>query len=120
MSAKTYEKVLSYKVGDATPYGYVHIWSTGSANFAIDNLSIINKDVDAQLMEVEYQSGILEGVEDWEYVPMARKYREDVQKEFDWKMQIVYAIIAGVVIVGGCYGVSKIKKDRKKEGEINE
>lgn len=76
LNAKKYEQVMSYKIGNATPTGYLQISSTGRSNFAIDNLKIVNKDKDAKIIKVDYKSGKATNIDDWVYEPMEVKYRD--------------------------------------------
>ena len=115
-----YQEILSYKMGNATPIGYIHIWSNGQANFAIDNFKITNLDKDGQEVELDYQDGFVTGYEDWEYKPMEVVYLEQSDKGFNWTMIIVYAAIVSVVIVVVGIVVSKMKGMSKKRGEANE
>ncbi len=118
-----YTKMASYKLGDATPLGYVHLWSTGQANFAIDNLRIINRDKDANVKEVEYQTRMLEGVEDWKYEPMEIKYldAEEDTDGFQWAMVMVYAAVVGVLVLVLCVIIAKVQKTpKKKEEKVDE
>ncbi len=120
LDATDYQEVLSYKMGDATPLGYVHIWSNGQANFAIDNFKITNLDKDGQVVEVEYEDGFVEGYEDWEYEPMEVVYYQQAEKGFNWSMLMVYATIAGIVMVVISIIIAKIKSMPKKRGGANE
>ena len=56
LNSDAWQEVFNYKVGNETPTGYIHIWSTGSANFAIDNFKITNLDKDANTIEVDYKT----------------------------------------------------------------
>lgn len=111
-----YQEIYSYKIGNATPSGYVHIWSMGQANFAIDNFTIVNKDKDGKTIDVDYQSGKMTGKEDYVYEPAEDVYLEaDTQSGFNWAMLMVYAAIAGAVVYGICLIVAKSKKTPKKK-----
>jgi len=121
LDAADFTEVLSYSLGNATPLGHVHIWSTGEGNFAIDNMVIKNKDKDANLIEVDYQDSTITGTEDWDYEPMEMVYlnQETAKKEFDWMWLIPCAAVAGVVIVGVCFLFSR-KNSRKKGASEHE
>ena len=114
--------VYSYKIGNATPTGYVHIWSKGQANFAIDNVRIVNKDKEGKVIDVDYQSGKMTGTEDYVYEPKADVYlKADAESGFNWTMLMVYAVITGIVIYGIFLIVAKGKKTpKKKEGNADE
>ena len=117
-----YQEIYSYKIGNATPPGYVHIWSMGQANFAIDNFTIVNKDQEGKTIDVDYQSGKMTGKEDYVYELAEDVYLEaDTQSGFNWAMLMVYAAIAGVVVYGICLIIAKGKKTpKKKEGKADE
>ncbi len=117
-----YQEIYSYKIGNATPTGYVHIWSKGQANFAIDNFKIVNKDQKGNTIDVDYASGKMTGTEDYAYEPAEDVYLEpDEESGFNWGMLMVYAAIAGVIIFGTCLLVAKGKKTpKKKEGKADE
>ena len=115
LDATDYTEVLSYSLGNATPCGYVHIWSTGEGNFAIDNIVIKNKDKDANQIEVDYQDSTITGGEDWNYESVKAAYlnQETEKKGFNWLLLIPCAAVIGVAIVGVCLVISQ-KKSRKK------
>lgn len=111
-----YQEIYSYKIGNATPTGYVHIWSMGQANFAIDNFAIVNKDIKGNTIDVDYQSGKMTGTEDYVYEPAEDVYLEaDEETGFHWGMLMVYAAIAGIIVYGACLIVAKGKKTPKKK-----
>lgn len=120
LDATDYQEILSYKMGDTTPLGYIHIWSNGQANFAIDNFKITNLDKDGQVVEVEYKDGFVEGYEDWEYEPMEVVYLAQADKGFNWTMLMVYAAIGSVLMVAVSIVIVKIKGMPKKRREANE
>ncbi len=121
MESKTWDEVLTYSLGDATPTGYVHVWATGRANFGIDNFQIVNLDEGAKLLELEPDYRTVPEGEDWEYKETEAVYREaeESQIKFDWAMLPVYAAVAAVVIVGGCAVVAKVKHISKKKEVTN-
>jgi len=111
-----YEEIYSYKIGNATPTGYVHIWSMGQANFAIDNFSIVNKDKEGNTIDVDYQSGKMTGTEDYVYEPAEDVYLESAEESgFHWGMLMVYAAVAGVIVYSICLLVAKGNKTPKKK-----
>lgn len=117
-----YTKIASYKLGDATPLGYIHIWSTGQANFGIDNFCVTNMDKGANLIETEYAIRTVEGIEDWEYQPIKAEYLETNadEKEFQWSMLMVYAAIAGICIIAVCAIIGKVRKTPKNRRKTDE
>ena len=130
LKATKYDKVLDYKVADSTPLGFVHIWSSGLSNFAIDNFKLVNKDKDANVLDLEYEASAIVPEEDWVYEPMEVVYLEDVLAEkedksetFNWAMILVYAAAAGVVIVVVCAIIAAAKrkaKTKKEEVSVDE
>lgn len=128
LTAKTYDKVMEYKVGSSTPLGYVHIWSSGKSNFAIDNFKITNLDKEGQVLDLPYEASVIKPEEDWEYKPMEVVYLdeafpEDAEASFNWAMILVYAVIAGAVIIGVCIVIATVKKHpktKKKEVDVHE
>lgn len=112
-----YTEVLSYKSGNQTPLGYVHIWSAGQSNFAIDNFKITNLDEGAKVVEVGDEKGIVEGTEDWEYQPMEVVYMEQEtgNANLPWIIAMVGAAALGAIFVAVCFIITKVKNRPKKE-----
>lgn len=133
LKATTYDEVLSYKVGQATPLGYIHIWSTGLSNFAIDNFKLKNLDKDANVLDLKYEAATIKPEADWEYKEREVVYLDEVlgdkaeadkttateEQGFNWAMLLVYGGIAGVVILATCTVVALVGK-KKKEGKVHE
>lgn len=129
LGATKYDEVLNYKVGQATPLGYVHIWSTGLSNFAIDNFKLTNLDKDANVLDLEYEAATIKPEADWEYKEREVVYLDEVldkgdktateEQGFKWSMLLVYGGIAGVVILATCTVVTLTGK-KKKEEQIHE
>ena len=115
LDATEYQEILTYKIGDSTPLGYVHIWSNGLANFAIDNFAITNLDKNGQVIELDYKEGFVTGDEDWEYQAMETIYVNDGGEEFNWFLITFGATIVGIVMVAISVVYVKIKKARKQE-----
>ena len=130
LDATKYDKVLDYKVANATPLGYVHIWSSGRSNFAIDNFKIVNRDKEPNTLDLKYEASVIVPEEDWKYEPMEVVYLDtvlatdqQVEKEFNWAMILVYAAVAGVLIIAVCAIIATLKRNSKtkKEGvEVHE
>lgn len=128
LTGKTYDKVMEYKIGNATPLGYVHIWSSGKCNFAIDNFKITNLDKDGQVLDLPYEASTIKPEADWEYKPMEVVYLheafpDDAEATFNWAMILVYAAIAGAVIIVACIVIATVKKHpktKKKEVDVHE
>lgn len=122
LDANNYDELISYSVGSDTPLGYVHIWTTGGANFAIDNFKLENRDDDAKLLDIDYKEAKKLEAEDCEYEPDKEVYlNEDTSGGgFKWPLSTAYAAIAGVIIVGSCTVIAAAKKHpRRKKGEVD-
>ena len=122
LDATKYTELISYKIGNATPQGYIHIWSTGQANFAIDNFCVRNLDYNAKIVEVDYQKKVLENIEDWVYEPTEAQYLQTEVKDerLISPMLLVYVAGVGIVIVLFSLLVAKMHKTPKKEGKTDE
>jgi hypothetical protein len=119
--AEKYDQVLSYKIGNATPLGYIHFWSNGQVNFGIDNLKITNLDKDANVKEVEYKDGLITDTEDWEYEPQEVVYYEaEEEAGFNWQMIAGIEAGVGVLVAIVCVVIVTLKKRVKKEVKVNE
>ena len=122
LGSEEYEEIFSYKTGIETPLGKIQFWSSGRVSAALDNIRIMNKDENANLIEIEANPYVPEGTEDWDYQPMERVYLEAEGEEegFHWAMLIVYAVIAGAVVLAVSLiiaGMQRSAKNRKKKGE---
>lgn len=124
LDSTKYEEIHSYKMGNATPTGYVHIWSVGQANFAIDNFTIVNKDKEGKTIDAEYQTGFMTGTEDWEYEPVEETYLDTEHSGdsgFSWGMLMVSAAAFSLIILAVCLIITKAKKTPKiKEVKADE
>ncbi len=121
-----YTKVNSYYMNGETPTGYVHIWSNGRGNFAIDNLRIKNLDKQPQLIEVEYASSHIAKPADYDYQPMKSVYAslvdEEVDNTFPWHLLVIFtasvcAVTFGVVIAIQYVGAKKRKIRKENSNE---
>ena len=114
---ETFTDVMSYQISKENPLGYVHVWSLDTgATWAIDNLKILNKDIDPQLTEVDFESNLMEIPEDYDYQPAKRVYKPESQEKR------IYWLIPGSVLV--CVAGITItwiftKKSNKKKGGAN-
>lgn len=119
-----FTEILSYRVSRENPLGYVHIWTSGQYNtMNIDNLTIVNKDQDPNLIEVDYQSALWEKPEDFQYEKITAVYREDATdttENAEFNVYWMIPIVAGLCVV--CFvGVMLItNKKGKKEGKADE
>lgn len=120
MEETTWTEALSYEL--PTPTGYISIWQGN--NMAIDNLSITNLDDDPDLIEMPFESSLVEVPEDYEYEPMEKVYETVEEKEEGFSWLLLIPITAGVCVVG--LGVLvlvvkvKGKKKRRKAGGQDE
>ena len=120
LDEKDYKEVFKYQISTITPTGYLHIWTIGPTNMAIDNLQIKNTDVNPQLIDVDFKSSIIEGPQDYDYKPMVKDYAlEKTEDGFNWFM--ILPIVAGVcvLVLGITVGITEVKR-RRKAGEKHE
>lgn len=108
-----------YETADSqTPLGYVHIWTCGPANFAIDNIQMKNLDDNPSLVEVEYKTSKFEVPEHYDYQEDEMIFRETSEKDtFNWYLIIPCAAVLGILIVG--LTVLIAKRGKKKGGNKN-
>ena len=117
MDETEFKQVNSYKLGNETPTGYIQIWTTGTGNFAIDNLNIVNKDFKPNLVELEYDSAAIEIPEDYVYQPMDRVYLPvEEEKEFPWYMITAAVATTCVLTLAVTFAVKKVKNKKEKGG----
>ena len=125
---KGFTEILRYELSGETPLGYVHIWTTGNnSNFAIDNLSIKNKDENPQLIDVDYKSALIEKPADFKYEPMSAKYMErEQEKEISPYLLIPFVALICVFafLVNGLIqkkiASRKVEKHEKNKMEQND
>ncbi len=104
-----------------TPTGNIIIWapSGASATFAIDNIKVVNKDKDANLIDVEYKSSEIDVPEDFVYEPLELVYNPnatDAEQSNSFATYLPIVITAGsCVIVWAVAFVVRGKKKGKKE-----
>lgn len=114
----TFTTLLSYRIGNETPTGYIHIWSGNPSNFAIDNIQIINKDESPNLIDVEYKSGLIEAPEDYDYEPIQATMKEEGKKQgFNWYYLIPAAAFLGIAAIGVCVVIKNTRGKKVKGGE---
>lgn len=88
-------------VDGQTPLGYVHIWTCGPANFAIDNIAMKNLDLNPNLIEVDYKTSKFDVPADYEYQEEELIFRKtDKEQEFNWYLVIPGATVLGLLVVG--------------------
>lgn len=121
----TFTEILSYKVSDETPLGFVHIWAAGSNNnFAIDNVRLINKDIDPNTIALDFKSALYDTPEDFEYEKIGFVYRETTEEEkgFEFTPYMLIPIIAVVCVAafGTVYLISKKKSGKEEKVNVQE
>ena len=115
LNSDNWQELLSYKIGNETPLGYIHIWSVGNTNCAFDNFCVTNLDKDPNIIEVEYDEYHVSGTEDWVYKPMEVIYKKNSSVAsvlLSWPMIPVYTLVLAVVSVAVAILIKK-KKDKK-------
>lgn len=122
LHASKYDELFSGEIGNITPLGYIHIWSMGQSNFAIDNLKVTNLDDNPNINEVEYKGYTVTGTDDWVYEPVDATYLEATdtnEKNFVlWKVIVAGEIFLSVVILAVCITVVKRRKKSSKGGNV--
>lgn len=100
-----------------TPLGYVHIWTCGPGNFAIDNIQMKNLDAKPNLIEMEYKTSKFDVPEDFVYEEREMIYRPNVEQEegnFNAYLLIPVAALLTILMIGT---TAIITKRRRKENE---
>ena len=125
-----YTTVLTYTRASGTPTGYIHLWTNVLGNFAVDNLKIINKDAEPDLITVEENHDSFDRVPDFKYEKTEYVFREEAKKTdegdkgnaFETYGLLIYAAVIGVVILAGSFAVGEVRKKKMKKigGEQNE
>lgn len=113
-------EVLECQLDTNTPLGYVQLWLLSPSNIAIDNFRVVNKDKDANLIEVEPEYAYMKTAEDYKYVKEENVYK-DFTKEtdgFNWYLLIPITAGVGVVLLGIETVILTLNK-RKKGGKQN-
>lgn len=111
-----YTEVFRYQLSTRTPTGYLHIWTDGPTNLAIDNLKIINTDINPNLVDVEYRSSIIEDPGDYVYQPTPKVYAaksEETTTNYNWIIPSVFAVCGICIVTVICLAVMRNK--RRKE-----
>ena len=116
LEEKDYSTVLKYTLSNGTPTGYVHLWSPVLGNMVVDNIKIINKDIEPELIEVEYTCDSFERIADYPYEETELVFRENTEQEatteddFKWYNLIACATLSGVVILATGFAIGQIRK----------
>ena len=116
---QNFTEILKYKVSDVTPLGYVHIWAAGVyTNFSIDNVSLVNKDIDPNTLEVDFKSAVYDVPEDFKYEKIGYVYRDNAKEDESGNFSPYLFIPIVAVVCAAAFGtvclVTK-KKARKEE-----
>lgn len=116
MNESKYQDVLEYSLRDGTPNGFIHIWSTETGQFAIDNLKIENLDENANVIKTEYKSGKWVKPDDAVYQPMERVYDVDEGegKTVSWYMLLPVTAGVGAVALAITALLTRSKRKKKK------
>lgn len=114
---KEFTDFMTYQVSEQTPTGYVHIWTTSTvANMAIDNLKIVNKDRNPNLMKAEYQSAKITVPGDYEYQPVEYAYMEKAEKE-EFNLYLIIPAFAAICLLAIAVSIF-VRKGRDKKRVI--
>ena len=118
MEDTKWTEVISYDL--PTPTGTIQFWQ--GINMAVDNISITNLDADPNLVEVEYESSLIEIPEDFDYQPMEKVYREKVVEDKGFSWFVLIPIVTGVcaLTIGGIILVQSMKKRKRREVDVRE
>lgn len=109
-----------------TPTGYIHIWTPGTGNFAIDNLEIQNLDAEPQLVEVEFKTNKFKIPADYVWDEEAESklvYRPGTEKKAKLELSGWYLLIPCALVVALVPIVIALivrGKNKKKEGKADE
>lgn len=108
-------QVLNYQTGTKTPLGYIQIWMLTPGNLAIDNLKILNKDTEPQLVNVDTKYEYLNKADDYEYQQVEDVYKNLGKEEKTFNAYLLIPAAAGVCVIamGTYWGVTTWKSKRK-------
>ena len=116
---KDFTTIGEYDVADGTtPLGYVHIWTCGPGNFAVDNIKMKNLDKEPNLVEVEFATSKFEVPEDYVYTKGEMVFREAGKEDddFNWYLIIPCTAAVGILIVG----ISAIVAAKRRRNKYDE
>lgn len=107
-----YTTLISYSMAGITPVGYIHIWALGPGNFAIDNLNIVNRDNNPNLIEIPFTANKISVPNDYQYTALSRYMGANVisTPKFSWYYLILIGGLAGLILIGGTAAVAYIIK----------
>lgn len=111
-------EILKYNTGTQTSLGYVQLWALTPGNLAIDNLKIVNKDANPNLLTVDTERFYLNKAEDYEYTEAENVYKDLSAEEetFNWYVLIPATAGGCIVVLISILGVVTIKRHRKGGG----
>lgn len=120
MDGSNWTEVLSY--GIQTPTGTIQIWGQTDCNWAIDNLKIENLDANPNLINVDYESSVIEVPADYEYKPAEKVYMPEEEPQKEASPYWVILIVAGacVIALGSTILVVNLIKRKRKGGVSDE
>ncbi len=120
---KQWHICASYKLS-FTPTGTIAIWApTGSCtNYAIDNIKVVNKDKDANLVSVEYKSSKINIPKDFEYTALELNYKqaEETDDKKDTTNYTAVYIVGAICIVIIIISAVLINFSKKKGVQTDE
>lgn len=115
LNESKFTEVMKYQLNEETPCGYVHIWTTGrSSTFALDNLQMVNKDKNPNLVDVSYAGGLIEAPADFDYQPLEYVYKE-AKVEKDYRPYIMVGAVVCICLLA--FLTSAILKKKRKGGD---
>lgn len=123
LDEETFTTIGEFDTADyQTPLGYVHIWTLGPANLAIDNIQMKNLDENPELVEVEYKTSKFEVPEDYDYQEEELVFHDVTEEKTPtWYFLIPCVAVLGIIIVGIAILIAKSgkKKGGRKDHEIS-
>ena len=122
LDEKEYKEVFTSQLSTKTPTGYLHLWTVGPTNMAIDNFKVKNTDKNPNLVAVDYKSSVIEGPGDYEYKPMEKVYQEakEADSGFNWYLIPIIVAVVCVLSLGVVVSVISIKKKRERKVKRND
>lgn len=125
LDEENYTTVLTYTRESGTPTGYIHLWTNVLGNMAVDNIKIVNKDLNPNIITVDATYDNYDRVPDFKYEKAELKFREDAQSETeknwsdlvqtDMKLLIFTGISGVVLLIGGFVTGEVLKRRRNKQ-----
>lgn len=119
-----YTTVLTYARENGTPTGYIHLWTNVLGNLAVDNIKIVNKDAQPNVITVDAKHDNYDRVPDFDYEKVELKFREEEQKDIEKKASLLgktdttlllYTGISGAVLLVGGYVTGEVLKRKRNK-----